>query len=99
MPTAHEGAAEVPDPRLPDHRGHRGAPGIVEVSVVGLTFKTLDSVASPDEDGDGLIAVNDLQIWQQAFVTQAPLHQDDLDLDAVIAVSDRALWQVHCVAP
>lgn len=79
--------------------GSCSGPGIVELRVFGVTFKQIDSVSSPDQNGDGLVALSDLQVWQQAFVQQTPLYQGDLDFDDVIALSDLALWQAHFTAP
>jgi hypothetical protein len=79
--------------------GSCGAPVVAEVRVNGLVFASYDRIASPDQNGDGLVALSDLQIWQQAFVQQTPLYQGDLDFDDVIALSDLAFWQAHFTAP
>jgi hypothetical protein len=70
----------------------------VEIRVLGVVLATLDSVTSPDQDGDGLVALNDLQTWQTAFVGQSPLYQGDLDFDGEIALGDLVRWQSHFVA-
>ena len=72
---------------------------VVEIRVNANIFDTLDDVRSPDEDGDGQVALADLATWQQAFVGQSPVHEGDLDCDSIIALSDLALWQKHFVAP
>jgi hypothetical protein len=73
--------------------------GVVEITVTGLQFDTLDDVRSPDQDGDGFVAVNDLQTWQVAFTSQTPIYQGDLDCDTVIGLTDLVRYQTHFVAP
>jgi len=73
--------------------------GVVDIRVQGLSFKTLDDVRSPDEDGDGLVALGDLAVYQQAFVNQTPIFEGDLDCDGNIALSDLVLFQNHFTAP
>jgi hypothetical protein len=73
--------------------------GVVVINVDAQVFETLDDVRSPDEDGDTLIALNDLQVWQIAFVNQTPVYQGDLDCDGFIALGDLSFWQKHFVAP
>ncbi len=65
----------------------------------GMVVWMVSSVSSPDADGDGLVALSDLVVWQQAFVQQSPLHEGDLDLDGAISLSDLSRWQQHLVAP
>ncbi len=79
--------------------GSCSAPGVVELRVQSTTFDVLDAVTSPDQNGDGLVALSDLQIWQMAFVGQSPPYQGDLDFDGQISLSDLSRWQNHFVAP
>ncbi len=72
---------------------------VVLIRINAQIFAWLDDVRSPDEDGDGLVALSDLQAWQVAFMTQAPIYQGDLDCDGNIALSDLSRWQKHFVAP
>lgn len=73
---------------------------IVEVRSIQLgLFKTLNEVKSPDENGDTLVALQDLVTFQQAFVNQTPLYQGDLNLDGLIALQDLTFFQRHFVAP
>jgi hypothetical protein len=98
-PTNAQGQLVFGPETLAQGGGSCSGPQVVEVTVAGLLFETLDSVTSPDEDGDGLIAVNDLQTWQQAFTGQSPLYQGDLDFDGAIALTDLVRWQAHFTAP
>ena len=43
-------------------------------------MKQFNEVTSPDENGDGLIALPDLGTFQAAFVGGGPQYQGDLDL-------------------
>ncbi len=79
--------------------GSCAAAATVRIEVYSMLFKTLDAVTSPDQDGDGLVALSDLQTWQVAFVSQGPTYQGDLDFDGLIALSDLQRWQNHFVAP
>jgi hypothetical protein len=59
----------------------------------------LSDIRSPDVNGDGYVALNDLSEWQQAFVAQSPEHVGDLDCDLfTIALADLVMWQQHFVA-
>lgn len=54
--------------------------GVAIVRLVSIgVFKTLNSVASPDENGDGLIGLGDLGTFQQAFINGGPPYQGDLN--------------------
>ncbi len=59
----------------------------------------LNSVTSPDEDGDNLVALADLSVFQQSFVNQNNPHQGDLNFDGAIALSDLQYYQRHFTAP
>jgi hypothetical protein len=58
----------------------------------------LDEIRSPENSGDGLVALSDLVNWQMAFVQQSPRHVGDLDCDLAIALSDLVRWQRHFMA-
>jgi hypothetical protein len=77
--------------------------GVVEIEILGQPggpyLWYMDSVRSPDSDGDGLVALNDLQAWQTSFVAWQPSYIGDLDCDEVIALSDLSWWQKHFTAP
>ncbi len=70
-----------------------------EIRAMSQLFTTPNFVTRRDQDGDGLVALNDLQAWQAAFVTQSPMYQGDLDFDGQIALGDLSRWQNHFVAP
>jgi len=73
---------------------------VVRVRIVSANCTyNLNQVTSPDEDGDNLVALNDLAIFQQSFVNNNNPHQGDLDFDGVIALSDLGFFQKHFVAP
>ena len=74
---------------------------VADVRIISIgIFKTLTTVTSPDEDGNALIALGDLTIFQQAFVTGTPLYQGDLNLSGGAPdLSDLSFFQQHFVAP
>ena len=87
-----------------------GDPCAVEVLVQNTVFTTLEAydpgppegcggLRSPDENGDGLVALADLSIWQQAFVTGGPPYRGDLaeNFDCLAALADLSVWQQHFV--
>jgi len=55
-------------------------------------------VASPDENGDGLVGLGDLGAFQQSFVTQTHPEAGDLNLDGMINLADLAFFQRHFTA-
>jgi hypothetical protein len=58
-------------------------------------------VRSPDVNGDGSVAVNDLALWQQTFTGPQTPYIGDLaePFDDQVAVNDLAVYQQHFVAP
>jgi hypothetical protein len=56
---------------------------------------------SPDNSGDGFVALSDLSIWQQAFIGSAPIYEGDVaePHDDLVALSDLSWWQAHFIAP
>jgi hypothetical protein len=74
---------------------------VADVRIVSIgVFKTLTTVTSPDENGDGSIALPDLGTFQQAFVNGTPLYQGDLNLSGGAPdLSDLSFFQQHFVAP
>jgi hypothetical protein len=66
-------------------------------SIAGFDTDVCGGLRSPDENGDGLVALADLSIWQQAFVNQTPAWQGDLaeTHDCSIALGDLSVWQQH----
>lgn len=79
--------------------GSCAGPSVLQVWMTDfeLVFE-LGYVRSPDQDGDGFVALVDLVPWQQAFVNQQPSYIGDLDRDNVIGLSDLLFWQRHFVA-
>ena len=78
----------------------------VDVLVQNVVFFTIPpadpgGVRSPDENGDGQVALVDLSLWQQSFVAQTPPYRGDLSepFDDAIALLDLSVWQQHFVAP
>jgi len=60
----------------------------------------LNSVTSPDEDGNGSVALADLSIFQQAFVAGGPFFQGDLNLSGGFPdLGDLLFFQKHFTAP
>jgi len=74
---------------------------VVEIRLVSVgLFRTLNEVTSPDENGNGLIALEDLQDFQRAFVSGSPQYQGDLNLSGGLPdLSDLLFFQKHFVAP
>jgi hypothetical protein len=75
---------------------------VVDVRIISTAtiLKNLNSVTSPDEDGNTQIALADLSVFQQAFVTGLPLYQGDLNLSGGPAdLGDLSFFQQHFVAP
>ncbi len=90
--------------------GFGGAdPCHVDVLVFNQVFWTIEGTStepcgglrSPDVNGDGLVALADLSIWQQAFVTGGPPFAGDLagNFDCLTALADLSVWQQHFIAP
>ena len=72
---------------------------IVRLVSIGI-FKTLNFVASPDENGDGLVALGDLSAFQSAFVNGGPAYIGDLNLSGGPPdLADLAFFQRHFTAP
>ncbi len=60
----------------------------------------LDKVTSPDEDGDGFVALNDLSVFQQAFVNGGPDYRGDLNVSGGPPdLADLTFYQRHFRAP
>ena len=74
---------------------------VVHIRIISVNCDYfLNSVTSPDEDGDGLVALADLSVFQQAFVNGGPTHQGDLNLsDGRPDLGDLGFFQRHFVAP
>jgi hypothetical protein len=74
---------------------------VVEIRIVSVgLFRTLNEVTSPDEDGNTLVALSDLSVFQQAFVTGGPGFQGDLNLSGGAPdLGDLSFFQQHFVAP
>lgn len=71
----------------------------VRLISIGL-FKILRDVMSPDEDGNGAIALRDLVTFQMAFMNGGPRHEGDLDLSGgATDLADLVFFQRHFVAP
>ena len=78
----------------------------VDLLVQGELFWSLPpdppgGVRSPDNDSDGLVALSDLHLWQQAFVGGGPPWRGDLaqPFDDLIALFDLMVFQAHFVLP
>jgi hypothetical protein len=95
-----------------------GDPCLVKVRVQNVVFKTLAAhqglpdasldggVRSPDENGDGLIGLADLGIFQTEFVNtgtrldfRGDLAQANGVHDGLTTLTDLAFFQAHFVAP
>lgn len=71
-----------------------------EIRIFGVgVAKVYFLVSSPDGNGDGIIGLQDLGIFQQAFVTQTNPHYGDLTLDGLIDLRDLGFFQRHFNAP
>jgi len=86
--------------------GACAAAGVVEIWVdadddgfaAGDLFAVRGQVTSPDENGDGLVALNDLVVWRTAFNAGAPLHRGDLNRDGMITIADLVFFRQHFLA-
>ena len=87
--------------RLDQGGGSCTGTAVVEIRLVSVgIFRTLNQVTSPDQDGDTLIALSDLQVFQQAFVNGGPQYQGDLNLSGGLPdLGDLSFFQKHFVAP
>ena len=73
--------------------------GVAKIRLLSIgVFKIYSQVTSPDENGDGLVALVDLGAFQQSFVTQTNPEFGDLNLDEVINLADLAFFQRHFTA-
>jgi hypothetical protein len=73
--------------------------GVVAVRIISVPCNYfLNAVTSPDEDGDGAVALADLSLFQQSFVNQNNPHQGDLNFDGSISLGDLSFFQSHFVA-
>ena len=71
---------------------------IVRLLSIGI-FKVLNSVTSPDQDGNAFVDLGDLSTFQQAFVNGSPLYQGDLNLSGGVPdLADLTFFQRHFVA-
>jgi hypothetical protein len=64
----------------------------------GDLFAIRDQVTSPDENGDGVVALNDFVVWRTAFNAGGPLYQGDLSRDGIITIADLLMFIKHFVA-
>jgi len=76
-------------------------PGVAIVRLLSIgVFKTLNYVASPDENGDGLIGLGDLSTFQQAFINGGPPYAGDLNQSGGPPdLADLQFFQRHFTAP
>lgn len=87
-------------PKLDQQGGSCTGPAMAKIHSLALgEFKTYTEVTSPNEDGDAFVALADLTLWQQSFVSQTNSYRGDLNLDNIIALTDLTLFQNHFVAP
>jgi hypothetical protein len=71
---------------------------VVRFISIGI-YKTFSEVTSPDQDGNGFIALPDLGIFQQALVSGGPQYQGDLNLSGGPPdVADLGFFQRHFIA-
>jgi hypothetical protein len=84
-----------------DHGGACTGTDVVRVRLISIgIFKVLNEITSPDEDGDGFVALSDLGTFQAAFVGGGPQYQGDLDLSGGAPnLSDLSFFQRHFLAP
>jgi hypothetical protein len=69
---------------------------VVEVHVLGIgLFESLNSVTSPDEDGNDIVDLGDFVTLRAAFLTGSPLYQGDLNGDGLITLADISFFQQH----
>ena len=87
--------------KLDQGGGSCAGANVADVRIVSIgIFKTLTSVTSPDEDGNGVIALPDLGTFQSAFTSGGPAHQGDLNLSGGVPdIGDLGFFQQHFVAP
>jgi len=73
---------------------------VVEIRLLSIgVFKRLSEVTSPDQDGDGLVALPDFTAFQQAFVSGGPQFRGDLDLSGGPPdLADLQFFQRHFTA-
>ena len=70
----------------------------VRLLSIGI-YKQLSSVTSPDQDGDGVIALPDFSTFQQAIVSGGPEFRGDLDLSGGLPnLADLQFFQRHFTA-
>jgi hypothetical protein len=101
-PTSVLGATMIWDPIALDRPGGScTGPNVVRVRIISLNCdRYLNAVTSPDEDGDAQVALADLAVFQQAFVTGGPPYQGDLNLSGGAPdLGDLSFFQRHFVAP
>jgi hypothetical protein len=74
---------------------------VVEIRLVSVgLFRTLNEVTSPDENGNAVVALEDLSVFQGAFVNGSPQYQGDLNLSGGLPdLADLSFFQKHFVAP
>ncbi len=74
---------------------------VVEIRLVSVgLFRTLNSVTSPDQNGNAVVALEDLSVFQSAFVSGGPQYQGDLNLSGGLPdLGDLSFFQKHFVAP
>jgi hypothetical protein len=70
----------------------------IRILPVGI-MKIYTQVMSPDGNGDGIIGLQDLALFQQSFITQTHPEFGDLTLDGVIDLRDLGFFQRHFTAP
>jgi len=69
---------------------------VVEIIIIGIGLVwILDSVTSPDEDGNGIVDLGDFSTFRLAFNSGSPLYQGDLDGDGLVALTDLAYFRKH----
>jgi len=81
-------------------------PCAVDVLVQNVVFDTIiadnpGGLRNPDIQGDGLVSLTDLSLFQQAFVNGGPPWQGDLaePFDDLTSLTDLSIFQQHFVAP
>lgn len=87
--------------RLDQGGGSCTGTAVVEIRLVSVgVFRTLNAVTSPDENGNAVVALEDLSVFQGAFVSGGPLYQGDLNLSGGLPdLGDLSFFQKHFVAP
>lgn len=76
-----------------------GTTWVVLATAPGASTTSCGGVRSPDVNGDGVIGLSDLALWQQAFILGGPIAVGDLaeTFDCSISLNDLAWWQVHFI--